>query len=202
MPGPDTLVKHPKTKETIVRVALYGGSFNPPHKVHGLVAEWVVESGLADAVWLVPVFAHAFEGQHDKALAAFEDRVRWCRALAHDLSVTVVVSTVEEELPVPSYSVDTLDYLASNHPEHSFRLVVGADILDSVSGWKDWERIQQVYDPIVVGRAGYESPEESRVFADVSSTAVRDRVKRGLTVDEWVTPSVAALLQQGNPWQG
>lgn len=184
-----------------MRVALYGGSFNPPHKVHGRVAEWVVESDLVDAVWLVPVYAHAFEGQHDKALAPFEDRVRWCQALARDLKVSVVVSRVEEQLSVPSYSIDTLDYVAAQHPEHTFRLVVGADILGAVDGWKDWDRIRRLYSPIVVGREGYESPEDARVFADVSSTAVRDRVKRGLPVRQWVTPSVAALLNKDNPWQ-
>ena len=184
-----------------MRVALYGGSFNPPHKVHGLVAEWVVNSGVADAVWLVPVFQHAFEGHHSKLLAPFDDRVRWCEALASDIATPVDVSVVESVLPTPSYSIDTLDHLAAMHPNHRFRLVVGSDILEAVDGWKDWGRIQAEYTPIVVGREGYAAPTGAPVFPNISSTEVRQRVVRGLPLDEWVTPTVKRLLEKDMPWR-
>ena len=57
-------------------VAGYGGSFNPPHVGHAMVAQWVVWTGRADAVWFVPVYQHAFEGRHDKTLASFDQRVQ------------------------------------------------------------------------------------------------------------------------------
>jgi nicotinate-nucleotide adenylyltransferase len=183
-----------------MRIAVYGGSFNPPHRAHGLVAEWVVQSGAVDAVWLVPVFRHAFEGVHGKRLATFEQRVQWCEALAKDLSVPVIVSRVESELAVPSYSIDTLDHLASQFPDHRFNLVVGADILDAVDGWKAWGRIQKEYAPIVVGREGYTEPEGAPVFPDVSSTDIRERCALGAPIDGLVSPSVAALLEGAQPW--
>ena len=183
-----------------MRVALYGGSFNPPHKVHALVAEWVVSSGVADAVWLVPVFQHAFEGQHGKLLAPFKDRVRWCEALAKDIATPVEVSAVESKLSTPSYSIDTLDHLAALHPNHRFRLVVGSDILEAVDGWKAWDRIQAEYAPIIVGRAGYAAPAGVPVFPNISSTEVRQRVVRGMPLDEWVTPAVQRLLEKDSPW--
>ncbi len=184
-----------------MRIALYGGSFNPPHRVHGLVAEWLVDSGVVDAVWLVPVFRHAFEGQHDKVLASFEQRLAWCEALSQDLTVPVAVSRVESDLPVPSYSIDTLDCLAAQFPEHRFNLVVGSDILEAVDSWKDWGRIQADYTPIVVGREGYPAPEGVKVFPDVSSTEVRRRASRSLSLDGWVTPSVRRMLELENPWK-
>ena len=64
-----------------MRVAVYGGSFNPPHIVHGWVASWLLWTGRVDAVWLVPVYRHAFEDRHDKRLAPYADRMAWCQAM-------------------------------------------------------------------------------------------------------------------------
>lgn len=137
-----------------MRIAVYGGSFNPPHAAHAEVVRWLLDSERVDAVWLVPVFRHAFEGIHAKNLAPFEDRSRWCEALCRDVGAGVRVERVEADLPAPSYTIDTLDHLAGAHPEHVFQLVIGADILAQTGGWKDWDRILGTYTPIIeIGRA-------------------------------------------------
>lgn len=161
-----------------MRVAVFGGSFNPPHIVHGLVAAWVRWTGAADAVWFVPVFAHPFEGRHGKRLAPFDRRVAWTRALAASLGEWAAVSTVEAGLPAPSFTVDTLDALAAAHPGHRFRLVVGADVLGQTADWKAWDRIAAAYDPVLVGREGYAGGGEPP-FPAVSSTDVRARLLAG-----------------------
>ena len=184
-----------------MRIALYGGSFNPPHRAHALVAEWVVQSGAADEVWLVPVYQHALDGQQTKLLAPFPDRLAWCGAMAASLSVPVRVCDVESQLPVPSYSIDTLDHLARSHPSHEFRLVVGADILDQTDQWKRWDEIEEKYAPLVVGREGYPAPGGVPVFPAVSSTEVRRRLAAGSPVDDLVTPAVLAALQESHPWR-
>ena len=187
--------------ETLVHIALYGGSFNPPHCAHALVAEWVVQSGAADEVWLVPVYQHALDGQQSKQLAPFTERLAWCAAMADSLSVPVRVCDVESKLPVPSYSIDTLNHLARSHPDHKFRLVVGADILGQTDQWKSWDEIEQNFNPMVVGRTGYPAPEGVPVFPAVSSTEVRTRLASGQPVDELVVPAVLAALQRGHPWR-
>lgn len=187
-------------RETQVRIALYGGSFNPPHRAHALVAEWVVKSGAADEVWLVPVYQHALDGQQGKQLAPFTDRLAWCAAMAASLGVSARVCDVESTLPVPSYSIDTLDHLAKTHPDHEFRLVVGADILDQTDQWKRWNEIEAHYDPLVVGRAGFRGPAGVPVFPAVSSTEVRTRLAAGRSVDDLVIPAVLDALRKGHPW--
>ncbi len=183
-----------------MRIVVYGGSFNPPHRAHAMVIDWLLDSGTADQVWLVPVFRHAFEASNDKVLAPFADRVRWCTALAEPFDARVSVSEVEAHLPVPSYTIDTLDHLARTHPEHTFRLVVGADILDQVSGWKRWDRIAERYSPVVVGRSGYPSPEGVPCFPAVSSTAIRRILAEGGDASSHLTSAVWAELQTENPW--
>ena len=97
-----------------MRVAIYGGSFNPPHVGHAMVASWIQWTNRADVVWLLPTFRHAF----DKALAPWELRVRMAQALADTVGGGCRVEPVEAELPVPSYTVRTLEVLAARHPEH------------------------------------------------------------------------------------
>ncbi len=118
-----------------MEVAVFGGSFNPPHVGHALVTAWVLWTGQADAVWLVPCADHPLG---KLGLAPFSARVRWCGELASGVGSAARVETIEDELPRPSFTIDTLRALSAAHPEHAFRLVVGADILQETHLWKDW----------------------------------------------------------------
>ena len=188
-----------------MRIAVYGGSFNPPHKSHADVASWIVRSGAADRVWLVPVFEHAFEAIHEKKLAPFSMRMKWCSDLADSLGAGVEVSDVESKLPAPSYTVDTLQYLARKFSKDTFHLVIGADILEQTKSWKLWGEIMKDFAPIIVGREGYANPEllypGSPIFPAVSSTEVRGRLRRGDPIDELVPDVIAKSLQEGHPWK-
>ena len=180
-----------------LRVGVFGGSFNPPHIGHALVAAWALWTDLVDEVWLVPVFEHAFEkGQH---LAPFDRRVSWCEQLAADVDVRVRVSTVESGLPTPSYTLHTLQTLSSQHPDHSFRLIVGADVLEKIDEWHRWDDIRTAYSPIIVGRAGYPPVEGAPAFPQVSSTQLRARLDQGLSIEGFVTSRVAKALRERSP---
>lgn len=177
-----------------MRVAIYGGSFNPPHVAHAMVASSIRWTGRAEQVWLVPVFRHAFEGLHSKSLAAFEARLSWCEAFAADVGPFVRVCDVERELPTPSYTIATLRHLAAVHPEHQLRLVVGADVLPQLPKWRDWSAIEAEFSPIVVGRAGFPAVPDAPTFPDVSSTEVRARLEAGRPINHLLTASVAARV--------
>lgn len=178
-----------------MQIAIYGGSFNPPHVAHAMVVSWLKWTGQVDEVWLVPVYRHAFEGIHNKKLATYAERLQWCALMCQDLGPGVArVSDVESRLPTPSYTVDTLRYLDGTHTQHAFRLVIGADVLPQLDDWKDWQSIERDFSPIVVGRDGYENPPDTVVFPGISSTDIRNRLREGLSVDHLVTTSVAPVL--------
>lgn len=166
-------------------VGVYGGSFNPPHVGHAMVAAWLGWTARVDEVWLVPTWQHAFE----KKLAPWDARVAACEALAAAVGPHVRVSTIEAALPSPSYTVQTLDALAAAHPEHRFRLVVGSDVLVQPA-WKDWPRIEAHYAPILVGRGGYAPIPGSPSFPEVSSSEIRERLERGEDVGHLVMRGV------------
>jgi nicotinate-nucleotide adenylyltransferase len=160
-----------------MRVALFGGSFNPPHVCHQLVALWVKATRPVDAVWLVPTYRHAF----GKPLETFEARCELVERLLEPLGEWAALSRVEADLGAESRTIDTVEHLRATRPELELSLVVGADILLEAHHWKAWDRLVATTPLHVVGRAGFEVP--GRRFAlelpEVSSTDLRQRLAAG-----------------------
>lgn len=176
--------------ESRMQIAVYGGSFNPPHVGHAMVAGWLLWTGRAEQVWLVPCAEHAF----DKELAPFEARIAMCRALAGAVGGPVVVEDVESRMPTPSYTWNTLERLSEQHRQHRFRLVVGADTLEQTDLWHRWDDIVERYEPIVVGRGGYPAVAGAPTFPELSSSEIRARLRSGQSVDHLVPGGVLEHL--------
>lgn len=172
-----------------MRIAVYGGSFDPPHVGHAMVSAWLRWTDRCDEVWWVPVKGHPFAKQS----RPYDDRLAMCRALTATLP-DARVCDVERTLPTPSYTIDTLRTLAAAHPEHTFRLVVGADVLPETGKWRAWDAITREFPPIVVGRAGHPTPPGAIDFPAISSTEVRRRLAAGEPVDELVPSVVLPFL--------
>jgi nicotinate-nucleotide adenylyltransferase len=154
-------------------VAIYGGSFDPPHVSHVLAAVYALKVGGFDQVLVVPVFEHAFH----KQLTPFEHRVRLCE-LAFAGILGVEVTTVERELQTPSLTLRTVEHLASAHPDWALRLLVGSDVLSETAKWHAFERVSALAPPYVVARPGYEHPDAEALFLpDVSSTRIREALR-------------------------
>ncbi len=150
------------------RVALLGGSFDPPHVAHALLAAYVLMTGEIDEVLVVPVFEHAF----GKRLAPFADRLALCE-LAFAALRAVTVSPVEAALPSPSRTLTTLQHLQQERPSAAFRLVVGSDVLADAPKWYAFDEVTRRAPLLVVPRPGYPHP-GGAVLPDVSSTRVRE----------------------------
>ena len=164
------------------RVALFGGSFNPPHVAHQLVALDVLETQPVDELWFVPTFTHPF----GKQLVSYADRVAMCELAAAPLGPRVRVSRAEEELAqrpdfVASRTLDLVDHLAA--PGRELRLVVGTDILGETAKWHRWDQVVARAPLIVVGRTGYALPAGSVAtgvaMPEISATRVRELLAAG-----------------------
>ena len=170
------------------RVAVFGGSFNPPHVAHVLACALVLSTEEVDRLLVVPAFKHPFA----KALAPFDDRVTMC-GLAMGWLPGVEISRVEEELGGESRTLRTLEALARDHRDWQLRLVIGADILLEAPRWFGFDAIVKLAPPIVLGRAGVpESGAPSPLLPEVSSTQVRSAIARGAWSEvEKVVPRAA-----------
>jgi nicotinate-nucleotide adenylyltransferase len=172
----------------VLKVGLFGGSFDPPHVGHVLGAAYALATGGFDRILVVPVFAHAFE----KTLAPFKHRVEMTRRAFHGLR-TVEVSTVEEGLGVPSRTLRTVDLLLSSNPGWRLRLIVGTDVLAEAPKWHAFDEIVKKAPLFVLGRAGVAPEGPPSVLPEVSSTEVRDRLRAvaGFRIDD---PTLSRLV--------
>jgi nicotinate-nucleotide adenylyltransferase len=162
------------------RVALFGGSFNPPHVAHQLVALYVLETQPVDELWFVPTYAHPF----GKQLVAYEHRIAMCELAAAALGPRVQVSRAEQELAarpgfVASRTLDLVAHVAAQG--HAPRLVIGSDILGEAGQWFRWDEVVVRAPPIVIDRGGHPPSGGAAGVAmpEVSATRVRELLARG-----------------------
>lgn len=158
--------------EAGMRVAVFGGSFNPPHVGHVLTAAYLLTTAPIDHVLVVPVFKHPFA----KGLAPYDDRLEMCE-LAFGWIPGVVVSTVERELGGESLTLKTLERLHERHPSWRMRLVIGSDVLPDLDKWHRFDLVSKLAPPLVVPRTG--AGGGRAILPDVSSTAVRAFIAAG-----------------------
>ncbi len=158
-----------------MKVAVFGGSFNPPHVAHVLACALVLAVEDVDRLLVVPTYRHPFA----KALAPYDDRVAMCELAMAPLA-GVEVSRVEEELGGESRTLRTLEHLAAAHADWRMRLVIGADILAETPKWFGFDAITRLAPPLVLARAGVEAPGAGPpLLPEVSSTQVRAAIARG-----------------------
>lgn len=174
--------------ETVI--AVFGGTFDPPHIGHVLATAFVLAIESPSEILVVPTFEHPF-GKAPRA--SFEHRMRMC-----ELTMTpfrnVSVSRIEEELGGVSRTLRTLEALAARRPEARFRLVVGTDLLAEIDRWHGWDRIVALAPPLVVGRSGRGEGVGVEI-PDVSSTEVRERLSRGESIEGLVPRAVGEYIE-------
>jgi nicotinate-nucleotide adenylyltransferase len=185
-----------------VRIALFGGSFHPPHVGHLLAASYVRAVAPVDELWFLPVARHAF----GKQLAPFVERAELCEALS-TLVPGSRVCRIEQELDHGGRTLPVVEALLARHPEHTFRLVVGSDIVRDIPKWHRFDRLVALAPLIVLARGGH--PVDTRTLPagslaltdirlpEVSSTLVREKIDRGEDVSALVPRVVRALLARG-----
>lgn len=185
----------------MIDTILYFGSFNPVHRGHTAIAQWVAGRGYGD-VWLVVSPRNPLK--NSELLAPDEDRLRMVE-LALEGVDGVGVCDVEFSLPKPSYTIDTLRILRDRFADRRFSLLVGADILPELERWKEYGRILDEFRVLVYPRAGVDVAQQ--VFVDrvtmlpsdaplfeFSSTEVRERLAHGEDCSAMADPKVLEYI--------
>ena len=175
------------------RIALYGGSFDPPHLCHVLAATFVLCQAEVDELRLIPTYRHPF----DKPMSAFTLRCEMTRAAVAHLGPRVIVDPLEESLGGVSYTIHTVQAVLAQHPNAEILWVGGADIWHDRHRWRAWDRLQDLITPFIVGREGIAPPDGltlETTLPAVSSTAIREAIRAGQPVDHLVSPAVLELI--------
>jgi nicotinate-nucleotide adenylyltransferase len=184
----------------MARIGLLGGSFNPPHVGHQMLALWALSTARVDQVWLVPCFSHAF----GKALEPFDDRFEMCRLALADLEQSrVFVSDIERSIGGTSRTLVTVLALAERYPEHDWALLIGADLLAEIGSWYGAKQLEQLVELVVAGRPGFSEAAEGAGYTAgdlvelvaLSSSDVRERLASGADVSHLVPARVERYIR-------
>lgn len=191
------------------RVALYFGSFNPIHNGHIAIAEHVVEQGLCDMLVMIVSPQNPLKQAADLApdLMRFEMVEAACAASKYP--VRIVPSAIEFVLPRPSYTIDTLRALEKERGDDmEFAVVMGGDLAEQLPRWKEWETLLKSYPIYMYPRDGVTSTPYSEIRMldgapdlPFSSTDVRERLRRGESIEDMVPEAVAKYIADNGLWK-
>jgi len=177
--------------------ALLGGSFDPVHIGHLVVAEAAAEV-LGTRIRFLPAREQPFKRAAHGATA--EQRAAML-ALAAAGNPRLAVEPIELTLPVPSYTVRTLRALADREGGNRFTLLLGADAAADLAAWHEVEALPHLADVVVFARPGSAPPAQrliSRVIevpaVDVSATTIRARVAAGRSIRYLVPEAVREYI--------
>lgn len=164
------------------KIGLYGGSFDPIHNGHLILARDAMERLELNKVIFLPALISPFK--LDRPPAPAEARCQMVSAAIGD-EPRFEMDPCEVEREGPSFAIDTVRILRSRHPEAKLYYFIGDDNLSELNGWKDIAMLREAAQFVVLSRAGMpflsEFPTITR-HIEISSTEIRNRVARGLSV--------------------
>lgn len=186
------------------RIGLFGGTFNPVHTGHLLMAQDAREALRLEQVRFIPCAFPPHKPAPD--LAPARDRLAMLRLALRDHD-GFVLDDLEIRRGAPSYSVDTLEALRCRQPDAQFYFIIGADSLPDLPRWYQAARLAKLATFVVVPRPGFALPAiprgwRVRVLAghacDIASRDIRRRVAAGKPIRELVPATVLRYIQRRN----
>jgi nicotinate-nucleotide adenylyltransferase len=198
-----------------MKIAILGGSFDPPHRGHTIIAKRLLKLNNFDEIWFMPLFAHPF----NKKLSDPQKRLEMIKFLE---SGNIKVSDFEIRKRKTSYTIDTLKLLAGNNPKNTFSWIIGTDQVEDFTKWKNWKKIINDFKLIIVPRAGFKKAEKElkniakQVVANkniillnrkkfppiyVSSTLTRRKIKEGKSLGSILPKKVEEYIIRNKLYQ-
>ena len=185
-----------------IQTGVLGGSFNPVHAGHLMLASYLAQFTDLDEVWLMLSPANPLKVRTDDVTDS--QRLAMLR-IACEGHRGVSECDVELSMPRPSYSIDSLSRLSELHPDRDFRLTVGSDNWLIFDRWRAYEEIIRRFRPIIYPRPGY--PVDASTLpagvtmvnapvADVSSTFIRSAIAEGKDMGAFLPAGVAGYIKE------
>ena len=187
-------------------IGILGGSFNPVHAGHMMLASYLSQWGYVDEVWLTLSPRNPLKEPGDllpdmKRLSMLNIAVKG--------ATKIDICDIELTMPKPSYTINTLELLRERYPDYKFKLIIGSDNWRIFDQWRDAQRILDEFGAIVYLRPGY--PVEQRHIVglevvdapmmNVSSTFIRDAIARGRNMNYFLPAGVYKYIIDNKLYQ-
>lgn len=190
-------------------IGVFGGSFNPIHIGHLILAEYICCEFCLEKILFIPAKIPPHKAGEEMASA--EHRFNMV-SIAIENNPKFEVSRIELDRQGKSYTVDTLSQLTDLYPDKKIRFICGADSLMNFNTWRNIEKIFQLSDIIIAGRPNIPEMDfedmlnnfrqkynanitcSTSPFIDISSTQIRERIQKGLSVKYMVPDGVYRFI--------
>jgi nicotinate-nucleotide adenylyltransferase len=181
------------------KIGILGGTFNPPHIGHLIVANEVLDALQLDEIRFMPNYAPPHKQKTEEV--SDQDRIMMLQ-YAIEGQNSFSMETIEMEREGPSYTFDTIQLLRQREPDHEFYFIIGADMIEYLPNWHRIDELVQLVTFVGVKRPGYLDQttypvlmvDTPQIF--LSSTLIRDRIKQGKTIDYLVSPKVKNYMKE------
>ena len=179
------------------RIGLLGGTFDPPHLGHLLIAEEVRLALGLEEIWFIP----SNVPPHKQTLTRTNDRVQMVERAIED-HPNFKMHTIELTRTGKSYTVDTMKSLQEMYPETRFSFIIGADMVEYLPKWHDIKTLIETVQFVGVQRTGYSVETDLPVeiidipLFDVSSTMIRQRIASGVKVRYYLPDAVNSYIEE------
>jgi nicotinate-nucleotide adenylyltransferase len=186
------------------KIGILGGTFDPVHMGHLVLAEQAKEKLKLDKVIFIPCFSPPHKTR--RKLSPAKDRFRMT-ALAVEGNAWFFVSDIELKREGLSYTVDTLKELRRLYPESAIYFLTGSDVLGEIHTWRNPEEIYKLVRMVIATRPGFDSFDPNNRFAkrsiilpitgiDVSASGIREKVKKGQSIRYLVPQQVEEYIRR------
>ena len=185
-----------------MKIGLYFGSFNPVHVAHLIIANHILNETDIEKIWFVISPQNPFKAETN--LLNEYHRLHLVRQATEDDN-RIKASDIEFSLPKPSYTTNTLAWLAEKHPEHEFCLIMGSDSFQNIHKWKNYEVIVRDYAIYIYIRPGFEVVNHVNAklqlleapLLQLSATQIREYIKKGKSVRYMIPDKVLEEIEKG-----
>lgn len=187
-------------------VGILGGSFNPVHIGHMMLASYLAQWGYVDQVWLTLSPRNPLKKASD--LQPDMKRLQML-SIAAKGAKNIDICDIELTMPRPSYTINTLDLLAERYPNLRFKLIIGSDNWRIFEQWREPQRILDQYGVIVYLRPGYPVDDihiaglevAQAPMIDLSSTFIRDAIAKGQNMNYFLPTGVYKYIIDNRLYQ-
>lgn len=203
----------------MARIGIMGGTFNPIHVGHLMLAEYALEEKQLDEVWLIPT-GYSYMKDSSQILPG-EERLKMVEMAIEDgKNARLKCRDTEIKRKGYTYSYETLEILKEEYPKHQFFFIFGADCLFSIENWKYPQKIFDSCEIIVAirGDSDIRKIEEQKarlslkyhgtihvlpfLKLEISSTLIRERINSGKSIRYMVPEKVRKYIEEKDFYRG
>jgi nicotinate-nucleotide adenylyltransferase len=178
------------------KISIYGGSFDPIHHGHLILAREAREALNFEKVIFVPAAVSPFKGR--AAAASGDMRLKMLHA-AIEGEEGFAIDDCELRRPPPSWTIDTVLEIRQRETDSEIYLLIGEDNVATLDRWRRFDELKKMVRFVVLDRTGSQAQRDYQIVRgkiDISATEIRKRVAQGQSIRYLVPPAVEEIIQR------